>query len=63
MPLVLRRLDDNEDWKACALRYARKYGLEEEVGDAFRRLLQAGENPREAAFHACYEWDVLEYIE
>lgn len=56
-PLKRRK---GETWLRVAIRQARKYGLEREVRDAYQAERRGGVEPRVAAHHACYEWDVLD---
>lgn len=58
--LVLRRNPD-ESWRQAALRAASRYGLEEEVSEDYAARLKSGESEEDAAWGACYEWDLLEY--
>jgi hypothetical protein len=60
MPLKITRLE-NESWEDCARRYARPHGLELEVMENFRAAIARGENEDQAAFDACYEWDLTEW--
>ena len=61
MPLELTR-KDGETWKEAALRLAKKYGLEVEVEATYDHNIKS--NPDyDAAFCACYEWDILDYVE
>lgn len=60
MSLVLTRMPE-ESWRDCALRVARKFGLEQEVEDKYDERIDAGDSSEEAAWCACYEWDILEF--
>lgn len=60
MALVVKRLE-GETWKQTALRYAAKYGLAEEVAEAFDELVEGGTPADQAAWNACVEWDVAEF--
>lgn len=55
--------EDNETWLEAALRVARPYGLETEVKDSYNYAVSRGEPEDKAAWDACYEWDVLEYVD
>lgn len=57
--LALRR-EENETWKDAAMRVAKKYGLEEEVGEAFDKYTAQGDSEEQAAWAACYDWDLLD---
>lgn len=50
---------ENETWADCIHRLASKYHLEEDVRVSYSKFLEEGMQPAHAAFHACYEWDVL----
>lgn len=62
MPLVLRKFE-NETWLEAALRRADEYELGGEVLQAYDAGRKNGESEADAAWGACYEWDVLEYRE
>lgn len=62
MGLGIRRQED-ETWYDCAMRYAKKYDLESEVKDDYDQGIKDGDSEEEAAWGACYEWDILEVIE
>ncbi len=51
--------EENEEWKAAALRHGRKYGLEKEVADAYEEHLKGGSSEEQSAWAACYDWDVI----
>lgn len=51
---------ENETWRQCVERYARKYGLESEALDYFDNEIRRGEKEADAAWTALYEWDLLE---
>ena len=53
----------NETWRECAARYGSKYFLEEEVLKIYDYDLAHGAEEFQAAYDACYEWDVLDYFE
>lgn len=59
MKLVLKRLD-GESWLQAAIRLSRQSDLEKEVRDSYRAFRAAGDNEMLAAWHACYDWDLLE---
>jgi hypothetical protein len=61
MPLVITKLNDEETWRQCVARYAAKFDLEDEVLRDFDTEVRAGTPENQAAWNACYEWDVLEY--
>jgi hypothetical protein len=50
--------NSGETWRECALRHARPYRLEAEVGEAFDSHVRNGDAEDEAALWACWEWDV-----
>jgi len=58
--LVLKRWE-KESWKDCAIRYAKHYGLEEEVIEEYNKAINLGCAEDEAAYCACEEWDILDY--
>lgn len=58
--LYCRRRDD-ESWRDCAIRYARRYGLEREVLEQFDAAIAAGAHDAQACMHALDEWDLLDY--
>lgn len=60
MALVLRRTD-RETWLGAAKRYAARYGLESEVEVAYEKEIAEGCDEQDAAWNACYEWDVLDF--
>lgn len=45
-----------------ALRYAKRYGLEEEVRFCYDRAIGRGADECQAAWEACMEWDICEPI-
>jgi hypothetical protein len=49
-----------ESWRDCVKRIGLKYGLDHEVLTDFDRNVGAGEPEDEAAFNACWSWDVCE---
>lgn len=58
--LVLKR-NANEGWLACAVRYAKPYGLEAEVITHYNFCRAKGHTCSESAYFACEEWDLLDY--
>ena len=61
MPLILYR-EKGESWRDAALRQAGKFGLQEDVAHSFDAEKAVTESEQaEAAFYACYEWDVLDF--
>ena len=52
---------ENETWREVAIRIASSHGLELEVIDVFDRLVADGKDEADAAWEACYSWDVLPY--
>lgn len=62
MSLVLRR-EEGESWYQAAIRQATKYGMEFEVDADYQSFIHLGYSDQEAAFDACYEWDVLDFVE
>lgn len=62
MALVLRRdLTCGESWLEAAIRAAKPYGLTQEIIDYYEKFIAEGDDESEAAFRACWEWDVLEF--
>jgi len=60
MTLILHR-EKGETWREAALRQAEKFGLQDDVAHSFDAEKAVTEDEQaEAAFHACYEWDVLD---
>lgn len=55
--------EKDETWRECALRYARPWGMEHEVAETYDAEIRSGSDEAEAAWTACYEWDVLSLIE
>lgn len=55
--------NEGESWRDCAMRYAKKWGLEHEIAHAFDACLASGDSDEEAAWAACYEWDVCDLKE
>lgn len=60
MPKLVLRKQENETWLECIERYAAPYGLQLEVIKEFKRNILAGIDEAEAAWDACYEWDILD---
>jgi len=60
MSLVLSKRED-QTWRDAAIEQARRYGMERDVTEYFDRFIAAGDDEAEAAWSACYEWDVLDY--
>ena len=60
--LGIKRNPD-ESWHDCAMRYAKKYGLEHEVEKEYQESIAAGESEESAAWCACYEWDICDLME
>jgi len=56
--IELQRKED-ETWEQCIYRLASKYHLQEDVRISYTKFLEEGMTEAHAAFHACYEWDVL----
>lgn len=54
------RRRDGETWRECAARIGRHWHLEAEVLEEFDAFIAAGDDEAEAAWCACYEWDVCE---
>jgi hypothetical protein len=54
--------NENESWRQCVERYARAYGLEFEALAVFDAELKKGTEEPQAAFHALYEWDLLDFV-
>jgi hypothetical protein len=55
--LGISRLD-GENWKDAARRIGRAHGLEHEVMESFDLERECGADEEDAAWAACYEWDV-----
>jgi hypothetical protein len=55
--------EEGESWLDCAMRYAKVFGLEEEVRRDYDEAIGRGLPEDEAAFEACYEWDVCDPYE
>lgn len=62
MSLEIHR-NEGETWRECAERYAKPWGLQVEVLEAFDADVANGVPEDKAALWACIEWDVadLEY--
>lgn len=61
MSLGIRR-QEGETWKDAAFRIARVHGLEHEVMDVYEAEIARGASEEEAAWTACYDWDVCEIM-
>lgn len=61
MSLVLKKRE-SETWREAALRQAARYNMEGEVAEFYDRFIAAGDTEDQAAWGACYEWDVLDYV-
>lgn len=57
--LKIERLN-GETWRDAAARYGRMHGLEAEVLAAFDYDVSVGTQEPDAAYSACYEWDVCD---
>jgi hypothetical protein len=51
----------SETWREAAERYAKPYGLEEDVLGLYDAKMSQGYTDYDAAWEACEEWDVLDY--
>ena len=60
--LRMRKDIDDATWFDTALRYAAPYGLEKEVTAYYEMFIKEGMQPNEAAYEACYEWDLLDLV-
>ncbi len=60
MPLVLHK-KEGETWKQAALRQASSFKLQDEVTTAYNNYTKNGMPKEEAAWCACYDWDLLDY--
>jgi hypothetical protein len=56
------RRQEGETWKDAARRIARVQGLEHEVMDIYEHEIARGSSEEEAAWTACYEWDVCDIM-
>lgn len=61
MSLRLSRKPD-QSWRDAAIEQARRFGMEIDVAEYFDICIAAGDTDSEAAWNACYEWDVLDFI-
>lgn len=61
MSLRLSRNPD-QSWRDAAIEQARRFGMEIDVAEYFDICIAAGDTDSEAAWNACYEWDVLDFI-
>ena len=48
-----------ETWAECVQRYGKPFHLDEDVLESFEVYTSSGMREDIAAFHACYDWDVL----
>jgi hypothetical protein len=62
MGLVLKKRE-GETWREAALRQAKKHRMESKVAQEYDHYLSCGHEPCRAAWCACYEWDVLDFID
>lgn len=62
MPLRVAR-KEGETWRECIERYAKPHGLETEVLSLYDRYVNSGDPEHQAAFDACYEWDICDFVE
>jgi hypothetical protein len=60
--LRLSRKPD-QTWRDAAIEQARRHGMERDVTEDFDRFKAAGDSDEEAAWSACYEWDVLDFVD
>lgn len=58
--LVLKRVE-KETWLQAAQRLAAEHGLVEEVTRKYYDFRRSGKDEEDAAWEACYQWDVLKY--
>lgn len=56
---IIMQRNKGETWRDAAKRIAQAYGLEQEVLKEYDAAIEVGVTPAEAAYMACYEWDVL----
>jgi len=61
MGLGVKKLE-GETWRACVARVAGVEGLDEECLMDFDRAVAKGEDERDAAWEALYEWDCLHIL-
>ncbi len=61
MSLRLSRKPD-QSWRDAAIEQAKRFGMEDDVAEYFDRFKAAGDSDEDAAWSACHEWDVLDYI-
>ncbi len=54
---------EGETWQDCVVRYAQPWGLEQECLEVYDELISKGEDEGQAAFWACEEWDVLDFVD
>lgn len=60
--LQLTRRED-ESWYDALLRYAKPYGMAEEVDTVYSECVNKGMSEADAAFEAAYTWDLLDVTE
>ena len=61
MSLRLTRKPD-QSWRDAAIEQARRFGMESDVAEDFDRYKATGDTDENAAWCACYDWDVLDFI-
>lgn len=52
-----------ETWRDCAIRYAARYGLQDEVVGIFDFSVISGAPEDQACWDALCEWDLLDFRE
>jgi len=52
--------NQGETWREAVMRYATKYGLDDECLAVYESQVDGGVPEQEAAFNALAEWDCLE---
>lgn len=62
MPLRLSR-KPGQTWREAAIAQGDLYGLGEEVAASYDAQVANGESEEWAAFGACSDWDVLEFVD
>ncbi len=58
----LKKLSESEGWHDCAIRYAKRFGLEHEVERDYKHYMKLGYDEKDAAFMSCYNWDICDII-
>ena len=48
-----------ETWKQCIIRFAKPFGLQDDVLNSFHTYTNSGMKQELAAYHACYDWNVV----